>query len=103
MRRRNVARKYPPALSAGCAPKSAAKTWKCCGGRAAAAAPGPPAAATVKGTAMQLASTMMIPFGRSVCATATIPPIAVKRITKSAAIAWPVYTEMPPFVSTFRM
>ena len=46
---------------------------------------------------------MMIPFGRSVCATAIIPPMATKRITKPAVIACPVSSEMLPSEITLRM
>ncbi len=46
---------------------------------------------------------MMMPLGRSVWATATIPPIATKRMTNAAAIVWPSPSEILPSVATLRM
>ena len=90
-------------MRAGYLPKSGEKTWKSPAGRTWAACDQPPAAMTTNGTARQHASTMMMPFGRSVWATATMPPIATKRITNAAAIVWPSPSEILPSVATFRM
>ncbi len=46
---------------------------------------------------------MMMPLGRSVWATATMPPMATKRMTKAAAMACPTSSEIAPSVTTFRM
>ena len=63
----------------------------------------PPAARMTNGRARQLARTMMMPLGRSVWATATMPPTATNRMTKAAAIICPTSRETPPSVTTFRM
>ena len=42
---------------------------------------------------------MMMPFGRSVCATATIPPIVTNMITKTAAMVLPTSGEIAPSVN----
>ena len=55
------------------------------------------------GTASRQADTMMMPFGRSVCATATMPPMVTNRMTKQAAIVCPTSSEMSPSVMTLRM
>ena len=46
---------------------------------------------------------MMMPFGRSVCATATMPPMVTNMITKMAAMIWPTSGEIAPSVTTLRI
>ncbi len=90
-------------MSGGYFPKSAGNTSNRDAGSTAWACAQPPAAAMTKGTASRHDETMMIPFGRSVCATATMPPIATKPITKTAAMICPDSTDIFPSEITFRM
>ncbi len=96
-------RKYESPLSAGYLPKSGENTSKCPGGSTWAACDQPPAVRTTNGSARQHASTMMMPFGRSVWATATMPPIETNRITNAAAIVCPTSRETRPSVTMLRM